>query len=126
MKLRIRGDSLRLRLGQGEVRRLMCDFSVVEETAFAPGSVLAYRVELCEGPSGATLGSGGVVVRVARADAERWAASDDEVSIGFAQPAGDGRTLRVLVEKDFACLDAASAEPQDDAFPNPLASSRSC
>jgi hypothetical protein len=32
---------------------------------------------------------------------------------------GDGKTLRILVEKDFACLTKPPHEDDADAFPNP-------
>jgi len=40
------------------------------------------------------------------------------VGLEGSQPAG-GEPLRILIEKDFECLDAAPGESQDDAFPNP-------
>jgi hypothetical protein len=129
MKLRIRGDSIRFRLGQSEVRKLVDQGSVEERTTFAPGVALAYRLELgdasARGVIHATLSGSDVVVRLPRDAVLGWSASDD-VALAADQSAGPGRTLRILIEKDFACLDASADEPQDDAFPNPLASTTSC
>jgi Na+-transporting NADH:ubiquinone oxidoreductase subunit NqrA len=47
MKLRIRGDSIRLRLKVSEVDRIAAGESIVEETHF-PDSVLTYRLEVSE------------------------------------------------------------------------------
>jgi len=47
MKLRIRGDSIRLRLKQGEVAQFAAGESIVEETHF-PGAVLTYRLDVSE------------------------------------------------------------------------------
>jgi hypothetical protein len=48
----------------------------------------------------------------------RWAESET-VAIEGEQPAADGRRLRILVEKDFACLKERPGEDDADAFPNP-------
>jgi hypothetical protein len=48
----------------------------------------------------------------------RWAGGN-EVGMSAEQPAGEGDTLSILIEKDFECVDAPASEPQDDAFPNP-------
>jgi hypothetical protein len=47
MKLRIRGDSLRLRLKRDEVDQIAAGTSIVEETHF-PDSVLTYRLDVSE------------------------------------------------------------------------------
>lgn len=47
MKLRIRGDTLRLRVKRGEVNRLAVGVSIVEETHF-PGSVLTIRLDVSD------------------------------------------------------------------------------
>ncbi len=47
MKLRIRGNSVRLRLKQGEVDQVAAGESIVEETHF-PGSVLTCRLDVSE------------------------------------------------------------------------------
>ncbi len=48
-----------------------------------------------------------------------WAANDEAVGLEGSQDAGSGRTLRVLVEKDFSCLKERPNEDDSDAFPNP-------
>ena len=51
MKLRIKGDSLRLRVGPSEVQRLI-DFGRIEETIqFAPRSHLTYALEQSDSAS---------------------------------------------------------------------------
>ncbi len=47
MKLRIRGDYMRLRLKRGEVAQVAAGKSIAEETHF-PGSVLTYRLDVSE------------------------------------------------------------------------------
>ena len=119
MKLRVRGNSLRLRLGRGEVRRLAEEGRVEERTEFGPGTrPLVYEVLAIDVPAiSATFEDGRITVGVPRTLARQWAA-DDRVGIEGAQPTG-GEPLRILIEKDFECLDAPPGERQDDAFPNP-------
>ncbi len=47
MKLRIRGDSIRLRLKRAEVDQIAPGNSIAEETHF-PGSALTYRLDVCD------------------------------------------------------------------------------
>ena len=120
MKLRLRGNTLRLRLRQGEVRALAETGGVEERTEFAPGSPpLVYALRADDTPAvGASFEQGRIVVRVPRAAARQWAAGE-QVGIDGAQETAGGDALRILIEKDFECLDAAAGESQDDAFPNP-------
>jgi hypothetical protein len=118
VKLRIRGNSIRLRLRQGEVRRLAAEGLVEERTDFGGSNVLIYSLVADDVPAmTATFDGGRVVVRVPRGVVAQWA-SGDAVGMEGSQPVGAG-SLKVLVEKDFECLDAPAGEPQDDAFPNP-------
>ena len=55
----------------------------------------------------------------------RWADSN-EVSIEGEQALDGGETLRILVEKDFACLQPRPGEDESDMFPNPDASTKTC
>ena len=119
MKLRVRGNSLRFRLGRGEVRRLAEDGLVEERTEFAPGApALVYALRTSEGPGvSATFEGGRIIVSVPRTMARQWAAGD-QVGLEGSQPVGAG-SLRILIEKDFECMDAAPGESQADAFPTP-------
>jgi hypothetical protein len=47
-----------------------------------------------------------------------WAASE-LVSIDGEQGLDDGSVLRILVEKDFACLAPRAGEDESDMFPHP-------
>ncbi len=121
MKLRIRGDSVRLRLGQSEVHSLMETGTVAESTQFAPDQHLVYelRTATVDTPQ-VDFVENRLRVTLPTAAAAAWA-KGDEVSFTAAQPTGPGRTLSLLIEKDFKCLDAAPSEDQSDAFPNPSA-----
>lgn len=125
MKLRIRGNSLRLRLTRGEVAALAERGRVDDGIAFGsePGARLGYSIVCADDASvlSARLGGGAIVVTVPAAVARAWAASDD-VSLEAEQAlggGGGGDVLRLLVEKDFACLQPRTDEDDGDAFPNP-------
>jgi hypothetical protein len=128
MKLRLQANSVRLRLKQGEVKRLVEKGVVEESIRFFPGrEALTYRLELSESvavPTARLKGSE-VVVEVPAAAARQWAADPNQVGLEAIQPAGADAAhgLTLLVEKDFACLDG-SDEQNADTFPNPLAGTK--
>lgn len=119
MKLRIKGDTLRLRLTQPEVQQLAETGAVTDAMHLAPGLLLSYGLQTADiDHLQATFEKEKLTVHVPRTWVGPWAGGD---GVGFegTQDAGDGRTLALLVEKDFACLHRRPDEP--DAFPNPLA-----
>ena len=124
MKLRIRGDSVRLRLKRSEVEAIGAGQSVVEQTRF-PDSVLTYRIDVTD-ESGITaeFSDGELAIRLPRTNALNWAATD-EVSL-----LGESGDLSVLVEKDFQCLAPGHHRPDEDdedTYPHPDAGTgKSC
>ena len=124
MKLRIRGDSIRLRLKINEVDRIATGESIVEQTHF-PDSVLTYRLEASEnGNTTTTFRDGNLVIRLPKADLEEWA-GNDTVSLSSEQNVAGAGTLSLLVEKDFECLAPGhhrDCTDDDDTFPHPNAS----
>ena len=113
MKLRIRGNSLRLRLSQTEVATLR-DFGSVEETVhFSPSSKLVYAIERSGGGEiGARFEDGRILVQVPESIALEWCNGE---RVGFDGVAGE---VKVLVEKDWQCL-APRDEDESDAYPHP-------
>jgi hypothetical protein len=127
VKLRIRGDSSRLRLTQGEVRQLRETGSVSETIHFGPGASLRYELRVEDGLEAvrASFDGAAIVVALPRALAHAWADSD-EVSITASQPLPEG-SLALLIEKDFQCLAPREGEQDEDAFPHPgAATGASC
>ena len=120
MKLRIKGNSLRLRITQPEMARLIADGSIEETICFGPAedARLTYALEHRAGGEDVRVDyhEQRVSVVVSTNAARRWAHSE-EIGIYGSAPTGCG-ALEVMVEKDFACLDGN--DPHDaDAFPNP-------
>ena len=122
MKLRIKGNSIRLRLGQSEVRRLLSEGIVSESTTF--NLFLGQRLEyvLCTATNllamTASFRDGRIIVRMPASVMRNWA-STEQVGVETTQVGSDGCVLKILVEKDFECIDAPQNESQEDAFPNP-------
>ena len=121
MKLRIKGDSLRLRLTRTEVEQLAATGSVEDRIRFGADSALVYRLSREEQGDQltASFAQDAIEVHVPPTAARRWCSSD-EVTLAGVQNKG-GADLRILVEKDFACLKPREDEDESDHFPHPQA-----
>lgn len=122
MKLRIRDNSVRLRLERGEVEILRDQKRVTASTHFADGVKFGYVVESdadCSSPEAEFAGNS-IVVRLPVSAVLEWSASE-QVSITGEQPVAGGSALSILVEKDFACLAPRVGEDESDMFPHPQA-----
>lgn len=75
-------------------------------------------LQLHEGLPSLTLDGSTMVARVPAEDARRWA-SGDAVGLSYTLPEG----TRLLVEKDWACLEPVPGESDDDTFARPAAPS---
>jgi hypothetical protein len=116
MKLRFHSNSLRLRLSQSDVARLGERGLVEEAIRFTADGELHYSIEsAATNQLSATFENGSIRVIVPAAQARQWIESDET---GIESASGE---LRVLIEKDFACIHRESAEEDADSFPNPLA-----
>jgi hypothetical protein len=121
MKLRIKGNSLRLRVTPSEVKQLLRDGAIREHVQLTanPGDRLIYAIT--SSLSGATTTvayhSGNITVSVPDTQLNFWACSE-EVGLYADVTLGDDQALSVTIEKDFACLDRSDAD-NEDTFPNP-------
>lgn len=126
MKLRIRDNSIRMRLTRGEVDSLHVSGRVAAVTPFTGGATLTYSVctdLACDSPA-AIFDNGQIAITLPTARVARWALSED-VSIRGEHRAGDQR-LNILVEKDFACLSPRDDEEESDMFAHPNAGTEIC
>lgn len=124
MKLRIKGNSVRLRLTQTEVDQFNQKGYFEEICVFGPveNQQLTYRLEKKDDISdlSADFISGKVVVYIPSEVGENWA-STEEVGMENHQPLPGEDSMRILVEKDFQCLKPRPDEDESDNFPNPEA-----
>jgi hypothetical protein len=123
MKLRIKGNSLRLRVSRSEVAKLLRKERVEETIHFAPhaNARLTYALEQKPSVSAPTVRytEGEITVLVPAGLADTWCTTD---LVGIAESVNLGSlgSLDLLIEKDFACLDRSDEENQD-SFAHPHA-----
>ena len=127
MKLRIKDNTLRLRLTRSEVDVLHETGVVAARTGFPGGRELQYRVESSPASvqPAAFFSDNAVAVRLPESAVLSWATTE-RVSLKGEQLLDDGSTLDILVEKDFACLTQREGEDESDMYPHPEAGSQSC
>jgi hypothetical protein len=119
MKLRVKGDSLRLRITPSEMRSFLDQGRIADTIHFAAGSDARFTYALEHGPAPEIVlryQHPEAVVVIPTAQAQAWA-DGGEVGIYAEVPNGNG-TLEISVEKDWACLDGSETE-NADTFPNP-------
>jgi len=122
VKLRIVDDSLRLRLTRSEVALIERGLPVESHTHFPGGQALTYSLVLADRDRiSASFETTSIEVSLPRGVALRWAGGND-VSLHGEQPLAHG-VLRILVEKDFTCVEPRDGEDQTDLYPNPKTSS---
>ncbi|HLF09598.1 MAG TPA: hypothetical protein VJA26_00150 [Gammaproteobacteria bacterium] len=119
MKLRIRGNSVRIRVSKSEVAQIEASGFAEDVVRFSPRSALRYRVEVkASGPAAAEFDGSQLRVALPKKAVARWL-GPNEVSIEAEQDVGDG-VLKILVEKDYACLAPRDSEDDSDLFDHPL------
>ena len=115
MKLRIKGNTIRIRLSETEVSLLAEGNPVIEETHF-PSSKLTYKIQPSNSESVDFIDKA-VHVNLTQEEIESWAMAD-EVTISKEIATPDDNILTILVEKDFKCL-TVRPEDESDLYPNP-------
>ena len=129
MKLRLKNNSVRLRLTQSEVARFSETGQIQEVIDFGgePHKQFIYalerRAEIEEIQS--HIANNHITIFVPEQIADEWTKTR-KVGIENVQAIGDGKTLRLLIEKDFACLEPRQDEDEQDAFPHPSAEKVYC
>jgi hypothetical protein len=121
MKLRVRNNSIRLRLTKAEVAAFAFDGAVEEAIEFGVTSEdrFVYRLEQAAVENvRADFANGKITIFVPLADAENWTKTN-QIGIKFEQNLDAEKILKILIEKDFACLDEREGEDESDAFPHP-------
>ena len=114
MKLRIKGNTIRLRLTRTEVAEIGEGREVRESTEFSPTSAFVYSLqsgsnEIVE----AQFSNNCLRINIPHEISKAWAVSN-EVGIEAEQ-----QQLKIIIEKDFACL-SPRGEEDSDTFENPM------
>lgn len=118
MKLRIKGNSIRIRLSRTEVDTLAKDNYLEERTEFA-NTAFIYALQAKAGISGLEAGfsENKLTMYVSTELVTEWPTNN---TVGFDNKwdAGNKKSLFLLLEKDFKCIDNAM-EDQTDNYENP-------
>ena len=118
MKIRIKGNSIRFRLTQSEVKQLSETGSIVENTELGE-NVFRYQVKLM--PKANQLQASyidhTILLMVPETDGKNWF-HDNTVGFEHEMELPNRKKLHLLLEKDFTCLENR-AEDQSDNYPNP-------
>lgn len=116
MKLRFRGNSLRLRVNQREVEGL-AGGAVLEEQIHFPGDdCMSYVLEARPQETAEASFRQGVIRVTAPQEQVRAWATGEAIGLYFDLPA-NGTSLRVAIEKDLECVDEPAEERDPHAYP---------
>ncbi len=125
MKLRIKGNIVRLRLTRSEVTTVGEGGRVQEITLFGPQAQFCYALEAVDTPHvEADYSNNTLTIRVPRAMANDWAATD-LVGLSAEQKIAENVNLQLIIEKDFACLNPRGEEDAD-TFEHPQTGQANC
>ena len=120
MKLRLRKNSVRLRLTQGDVALFKDSGMVEEHIEFGENSRFFYRLlsdDITTKPE-ARFDKDGITIIVPSSELQDWATTGRTGIEG--EQASPGGVLNILIEKDFTCLEPRPSGEDEDTFPNPL------
>ncbi len=120
MKIRIKENTVRLRLSKPDIDRFGKDGYLEEKTEF-PGSTFTYAIQkLFDGKNlDASFTDKKLTLFVPHKIQEEWI-STDVTGLSHQLPVGENKTLFLLIEKDFQCIDGAATEDQTEYFNNPV------
>jgi hypothetical protein len=123
MKLRIKGNSLRVRVSRSEIVKLLAGDALEETVQFTPEARAKFTYALQQdrllGRPAVQYAENKVAILIPAGQANAWGTTD-QVGIAEDISLGNLGSLALLIEKDFACLDR-SDEDNQDTFPNPNA-----
>ena len=120
MKIRILGTTIRLRIKMFE-SDVIRETGVIEEVlefGFDEADKLKFQIRTGEDKFAIEQNLMQVAIIVPRDVIEKWTSTD---MVGFEETitTSKGKEIKVLIEKDWACLDN-DREPEEGSFPNPL------
>ncbi|PWW19794.1 MULTISPECIES: DUF7009 family protein [unclassified Chryseobacterium] len=112
MKIRIKDNSIRFRLTQSEVAELGQNGVISSFTEFVDRPFI-YSIEKTDNEElSAVFIENRIVLKMPKAMINEWISTD---RVGFD---GQSGLVKLLVEKDFVCIDN-TLEDQSDNYPNP-------
>ena len=94
--------------------RSLVDAGRAEERVAVGPAAFVFSLVVHDGPPSLALEGSGLVARIPAGDARSWAGGDG-VGLRYELPEGS----RLLVEKDWACLEPEDGETNADTFARP-------
>jgi hypothetical protein len=118
MKIRIKDNSIRYRLTKSEVKQLCTAHLLASSTQFVTG-VFHYQIIVKENIDAldASFANNTITLFFPMQEALVWFDSD-RITYENTVATSEGNSLKLLLEKDFVCLDH-STEDQSDNYQNP-------
>ncbi len=124
MKLRVKHNSVRVRLNRTEVAHLIAHHSLDERIDFSGdgSNAFVYVLRLDESATNMLVAfqCGLMTITLPLTHARLWATDSDKVGLCLEKDIGYGKSLGITVEKDFQCVDGPPEEIDPQAYPNPL------
>ncbi len=119
MKIRIFGNSLRIRVSKSDLKTFEQEGKLTAVTEFVTHS-LHYSLEKKEGIEQleADFANNCITMSVPTAEANNWIKTET-VGLSARREMPDGTSFKLLLEKDFKCIDNTGGEDQSDNFENP-------
>lgn len=118
MKIRIKGNAIRIRVTKSEVSFFCKNGYLEEKTSFNTG-MFKYAIRQEENASRfeASFEENTIIFTLPKVMVEGWERNE---RVGFEETMtlSDGKELSLLLEKDFTCLEIRE-EDQSDNYPNP-------
>ena len=128
MKVRILGNSIRLRLNQSEVQ-VFSNIGMVKETiSFGLPSFKKLNFVLKKAEAShiaVSFYNNDITVLLPSATAENWAQTE-QISLSQQVPIPGVGNLKVLIEKDFKCLQDRPDDDESEMLPNPNTDKLKC
>lgn len=117
MKLRINGNSIRIRVTQAEFQAFM-DYGSVADILEIPEQPISYALEKC-GEKEMNVSRLGDSIRVGLPDdkVREWR-SEDCTGFTHIQNVGN-KAIKIIVEKELKCPTPEDCKADPDAFPRP-------
>jgi len=123
MKLRIHGDSIRLRLNRREVAQFAAGGKLEESCRYGPGreDIFSYVLEASRTAPEPTVRVAGQTLSVILPEvtAEAWTGTE-QVGVTADVAIANGKSMLILIEKEFRRVHGPNSDP--DLYPNPLES----
>ncbi|MBC7418085.1 MAG: hypothetical protein H7325_08030 [Pedobacter sp.] len=118
MKIRIKGNSIRLRLTKTDVQNLKELGKLEEKTIFSETEVFKYSLEIDESNIGisAKFDQNKISIFLSKKNVKTLTETD-EITVQGNQKNGTANGLFLLIEKDLECLDSTT-EDQSDMYKN--------